>query len=150
MSFPAISSLIPHRDSMLLVDSIETYSAGEGLTTVTTVSDDAFWISGHFPGNPVMPGVLITETLAQTCAAFMAMESQDNPATVAQVYLLLRTDMRFIKPVVPGMVMQCQIMREEQSDAFDVFRVRATVNGECCARGKLTVACRPQQGAATL
>lgn len=150
MDFPAISSLIPHRDSMLLVDSIETYSAGEGLTTVTAVSDDAFWVSGHFPGNPVMPGVLITETLAQTCAAFMAMESQDNPATVAQVYLLLRTDMRFIKPVVPGMVMQCQIMREEQSDAFDVFRVRATVNGECCARGKLTVACRPQQGAAAL
>ncbi|WP_062060005.1 3-hydroxyacyl-ACP dehydratase FabZ family protein [Cellvibrio sp. OA-2007] len=150
MDFPAISSLIPHRDPMLLVDSIKTYSAGEGLTTVTAVSDDAFWVRGHFPGNPVMPGVLITETLAQTCAAFMAMESQDNPATVAQVYLLLRTDMRFIKPVAPGMVMECQIMREEQSDAFDVFRVRATVNGECCARGKLTVACRPQQGVAAI
>lgn len=148
MNFPAISDLIPHRDQMLLLDHIESYRPAEGLTAIKVISPDAFWVSGHFPGNPVMPGVLITESLAQTCAAFMAMESRNQATEGAGevVYLLLRTDMRFIKPVLPKMTLRCEIMLQEHSDAFEVFRVRALVDGECCARGQLTVACRPRPG----
>lgn len=140
MSFPSLTELIPHRDVMLMVDDITAYQSGHSLRAQTKVNSSAFWVEGHFPGNPVMPGVIITESLAQCCAAFMAMEaSQKGP----QVYLLLRSDIRFLKPVKPNCLLEFDVALDDLSEAFSSFKVKAFVDGECCARGQLNVACRP-------
>ncbi|WP_375055769.1 3-hydroxyacyl-ACP dehydratase FabZ family protein [Zobellella sp. DQSA1] len=148
MSYPALQELLPHRGDMLLLDAIEHHEPGQGLTTVKSVTPNEFWVPGHFPGNPVMPGVLLTEALAQSCAAFMALENRraetgDDQQTEPQVYLLLRSDVRFIKPVKPTALLHCDVKQVDASAAFTEFRVEARVDQERCVRGKLYVACRP-------
>lgn len=142
-----IKSLIPHREPFLLVDALKEYNPGERLVAVKAVSRGEPWFQGHFPDFPVMPGVLIIESLAQTCAAFMALEHQSE-ATITnkdaqkqtQMYILLRSDVRFPKAVRPGCVLELEVTILEVTSAFLVFKVKATRDGETCVRGSLTVA----------
>lgn len=154
MSYPSLETLIPHRGDMLLLDAVEQHEPGQSLTAVKSVSAQEFWVPGHFPDNPVMPGVLLTEALAQSCAAFMALESRtaetdDDQPTAPLAYLLLRSDVRFIKPVKPGARLHCHVQQVDASAAFTEFRVEARVEQDRCARGKLYVACRPAQSEAS-
>ncbi len=138
-----IKSLIPHREPFLLVDALKEYNPGERLVAIKAVTRGEPWFQGHFPDFPVMPGVLITEALAQTCAAFMALENQAesvDESSQGQLYILLRSDVRFPKAVRPGCLLELQATISEVTSAYTVFKVKAIHDGKTCVRGSLTVA----------
>lgn len=138
-----VCDLIPHRDPFLLIDEVIEHLPGEALHAQRSVSDDDYWFKGHFPGFPIMPGVLVTEALAQSCAAFLALESRYSKATQeaspAKVYVLLHSDIKFPKAVFPGALLELRVKMVSDSDAFREFRVQALQKGKICARGTLKV-----------
>lgn len=134
-----VKSLIPHREPFLLVDALTAYVSGESLEAVKAVSRAEPWFQGHFPDFPVLPGVLITEALAQTCAMFMRLEASDQQADPNDIYVLLRTEVRNTRPVFPGTLLQLQVSVDERLGDFIHFKVVASQGGKSCVRGKLTV-----------
>lgn len=134
-----VKSLIPHREPFLLVDALTSYMRGESLEAVKAVSRAEPWFQGHFPDFPVLPGVLITEALAQTCAMFMRLESSDAQPDPDDIYVLLRTEVRNTRPVFPGTLLQLQVSVDERLGDFIHFKVVASQGGKSCVRGKLTV-----------
>lgn len=92
---------IPHRDPFLLIDHAEDFQAGESLTGVKNVTPDEPYFPGHFPGKPVMPGVLILEAMAQTGAALAAKSLDVDPASGVILFATVERA-RFRRPVAPG------------------------------------------------
>lgn len=136
-----VKSLIPHREPFLLVDALDTYVPGASLDAVKAVSRAEPWFQGHFPDFPVMPGVLVTEALAQTCAMFMALEARQAqaPSDPDEIYILLRTEVRNTRPVFPGTLLQLRVDVDERLGEFVHFKVVASQGGKSCVRGRLTV-----------
>ena len=94
-----IKEIIPQREPFLMIDEVEEYTPGESAVAYKNVSEDEYYFKGHFPGNPIMPGVLIVESLAQTGAvAILSMEeNKGKNALFGGIDKL-----RFKKQVVPG------------------------------------------------
>ncbi|MGH8612300.1 MAG: 3-hydroxyacyl-ACP dehydratase FabZ [Gammaproteobacteria bacterium] len=94
--------LLPHRYPMLLVDRIITCEPGKSLTALKNVTYNEPFFQGHFPGKPIMPGVLILEAMAQA-TGLLAFYSRDLKPQQAKAYYLVGVDKaRFKRPVVPG------------------------------------------------
>ena len=130
-----ICAVLPHRGTMLLVDRVTDIVPGEGATAEHDVAEDAHWVSGHFPGQPVMPGVLIVEALAQT-AALSALAGK--PELIgSSIYLVGLKRFKFRRPVVPGetLIMRAEMVASKRG--FVSFKVAATVNTERVADGEL-------------
>jgi len=127
--------ILPHRYPFLLVDRItacEPGSFAEGLRCVSA-NDPVF--QGHFPGRPVMPGVLLLEALAQTGAVTLLTEEENRNR---QVLLAGVRQARFRKPVLPGdvLLLRCEVTLRKGDTG--VLRGKATVNGEPVAEAELT------------
>jgi 3-hydroxyacyl-[acyl-carrier-protein] dehydratase len=97
----AILSALPHRYPLLLVDRVEQLVAGERIHAIKAVSFNEQFFQGHFPGRPIMPGVLIIEALAQS-AAILAIESLDLSGSGKLVYFMAIDEAKFRLPVEPG------------------------------------------------
>jgi 3-hydroxyacyl-[acyl-carrier-protein] dehydratase len=138
-----VKSLIPHREPFLFVDALKEYYPGERLVAVKAVSRNEPWCQGHFPDFPdfpVMPGVLNTEALAQTCGAFMEQKQNEQTTDKEQIYILLRSDVRFPKPVHLGTVIELDVSIADVTSAYVEFKVKAIHAGKTCVRGSLYVA----------
>ena len=96
-----ILSLLPHREPMLLVDEIVEIKKLFSATGILNVRRDSFFVQGHFPGNPVMPGVLIIEAFGQTAAALTAHGLDKSTYENKLVFLMGVEKARFRNPVVP-------------------------------------------------
>jgi len=96
-----ILSLLPHREPMLLVDEIVEIKNLFSATGILNVRRDSFFVQGHFPGNPVMPGVLIIEAFGQTAAALTAHGLDKSTYENKLVFLMGVEKARFRNPVVP-------------------------------------------------
>ena len=133
----AIKAVIPHREPFLLVDRVEEYEAGEYAVGYLDVTDDAFWVPGHFPDYAVMPGVLIVEALAQAGAvALLSLpENQGRIAFFAGI-----DKVRFKRQVRPGetLRLECRITKRRGPIGFG--EGRATVDGELACSGELMFA----------
>jgi len=101
MDLQAIQKLLPHRYPFLLVDRVVELVSGRSLVAYKNVTFNEPFFAGHFPGHPVMPGVLILEALAQACA-ILAYQSQGTVASGKVTYLMAIDRAKFRKPVVPG------------------------------------------------
>ncbi|MBX3304672.1 MAG: beta-hydroxyacyl-ACP dehydratase [Nitrospira sp.] len=134
-----VKSLIPHREPFLLVDALTDYKPGIGLHAVKAVSRAEPWFQGHFPDFPVLPGVLITEALAQTCAMFMSLDDRGSDQSKDYIYVLLRTEMRHFNPVFPGTLLTLKVEKTETNGHFVYFKVSASRGEKTCARGTITV-----------
>ena len=96
-----IIDLLPHRDPMLLIDELINIKKLFSATAIVNVKKDSFFVQGHFPGNPVMPGVLIVEAFGQAAAALTAHGIDPKEYKDKLVYLMSVDKARFRSPVVP-------------------------------------------------
>ena len=96
-----ITDLLPHREPMLLIDELINIKKLHSATAIVNVKKDAFYVQGHFPGNPVMPGVLIVEAFGQAAAALTAAGIDKKEYENKLVFLMNVEKARFRSPVIP-------------------------------------------------
>jgi 3-hydroxyacyl-[acyl-carrier-protein] dehydratase len=101
MDIKEIQKILAHRYPFLLVDRVTEMEIGKRLVAYKNVTINEDFFNGHFPGHPVMPGVLILEALAQSCALLAYKSSTLNPQDLV-IYLMAIDNAKFRKPVVPG------------------------------------------------
>lgn len=132
-----IEKIIPQRDPFLMIDKVEQYIPGESCTAYKEVREEEYYFKGHFPGNPIMPGVLIVESLAQTGAvAILSMEeNKEKNALFGGIDKL-----RFKKQVVPGDVLKLEVKIIKRKGPIGIGEAIATVDGKVAAKGELTFA----------
>ena len=137
-----IKTYLPHREPMLLVDSVELFNEtnekGEEVTYAVgsyTVRGDEFFLQGHFPGYPVVPGVIICEMMAQSCALLLGEEIKSKRPLYTGI-----DNVRFKYQVRPGdtVVIRSTITDRRQSIIF--VKAESKVNGKLCCRGNLSFA----------
>lgn len=135
MGIKEIMEIIPHRHPFLLVDSIEELVPGEKAVGYKCVTFDEPYFRGHFPGEPVMPGVLIIEALAQT-GAVAILSQEDMKGKTA--YFGAINSAKFKKKVVPGdkLKLECEIIKKK--GPIGVGKAVATVDGKVAAMAELT------------
>lgn len=107
-----IETLIPHRYPMLLVDRLRDIVLGERAVGIKNVTMNEWFFQGHFPGKPIMPGVLIVEAMAQTAGALVMKSLADN-ASEKIVYFMSIDEARFRKPVVPGDTLHIHVEKQQ-------------------------------------
>jgi 3-hydroxyacyl-[acyl-carrier-protein] dehydratase len=132
LSAEQVRAILPHRGPMLLIDEVVALEPGVAAVAVHRVRADAFWVEGHFPTEPIMPGVLIAEAMAQTAA--LAVLSAD-PASIGAVYLVGYDKLRFRRPVRPGDTLRLVARHDETRRRIATFTVEAFVGDDRGASG---------------
>jgi 3-hydroxyacyl-[acyl-carrier-protein] dehydratase len=133
----AIEEILPHRDPFLLIDEVLELEPGHRVVARKRVRDDEWYLAGHFPGRPVMPGVLIVEAMAQTGAVAVLAEDE-NRGRIAFFGGIDAT--RFKRIVEPGDELLLECTLEAVRGPVGKGKARATVAGQLAARGTLTFA----------
>jgi len=133
----AIEAILPHREPFLLIDEVLELEPGERVVALKRVREDEWYLRGHFPGRPVMPGVLIVEAMAQT-GAVAVLSEEENRGRIALFAGI--DDTRFKRIVEPGDELQLECTLEQVRGPIGQGRARATVDGQLAARGTLTFA----------
>ncbi len=134
-----IQCVLPHRYPFLLVDRILSLEKGKRIVGIKNVSINEPFFQGHFPGRPIMPGVLIVEAMAQVggiLALLSLPEKLDNPL----VYLLGMDKVRFRQPVVPGDQLQIEVESMRGGKKFWKMKAQAFVNQTLVAEAELMAA----------
>ena len=132
-----IMDIIPHRHPFLLVDTIEELEPGVRAVGKKCVSFNEPYFAGHFPGNPVMPGVLIMEALAQV-GAVAILDLPENKGKTA--YFAGIDNAKFKQMVLPGDVLMLETTIIKRKGPIGVGEAVATVNGKVVAKAQLTFA----------
>ena len=104
-----IEELLPHREPMLLIDELNNIKKLKSATAVLNVKKDSFFVNGHFPGQPVMPGVLIVESFGQAAAALTAHGLDKSTYENKLVFLMSVEKARFRNPVIPNCKLELKI-----------------------------------------
>ena len=104
-----IKELLPHREPMLLIDELINIKKLHSATAIVNVKDDSFFVKGHFPGEPVMPGVLIVEAFGQAAAALTANGIDKSTYENKLVFLMTIEKARFRNPVIPSCKLELKI-----------------------------------------
>jgi 3-hydroxyacyl-[acyl-carrier-protein] dehydratase len=132
-----IEAILPHREPFLLIDEVVELEPGERVVARKTVRPDEWYLAGHFPGRPVMPGVLIVEAMAQT-GAVAVLSQEENRGRLA---LFAGIDnVRFKRIVEPGDELELECTIEAVRGPIGRGKATAKVGGELAARGTLTFA----------
>ena len=141
MSVADIERLIPHRWPFLLVDRIVEYDPdAKRIVGLKAVTATEWFFQGHFPGMPVMPGVIQVEALAQTMAVYVARQ----PGFGDRIGLFAGIDeVRFKRVVTPGDTLRLEVTMEKLGSRFGKGRAIATVNGEIACEGLLSFVIPP-------
>jgi beta-hydroxyacyl-ACP dehydratase FabZ len=142
MDIRAIERILPHRYPFLLVDRVDELGP-ERIVARKLVSRNEPHFNGHFPGHPVMPGVLIIEALAQAGALLAASVVGFNPETHV-IYFMAIDKARFRKPVVPGDVLTLDVVPLRKGAAIWKLRGEAKVGDEVAAEAELMAAIQPR------
>ena len=131
----AIKKIIPQREPFLMIDEVESYIPGESAIAYKNVNSEEWYFKGHFPNNPIMPGVLITESLAQTGAiAILSLEANKGKNALFGGI----DKMKFKKMVVPGDKLKLEVKIIKQKGPIGVGE--AIVENKVVAKGELTFA----------
>ena len=134
-----IMQILPHRYPFLLVDRIESLKEGEEIVGIKNVSINEPFFVGHFPGNPIMPGVLIIEAMAQV-GGILAFHSSPKEWAGSLVYFMGIDKVRFRKPVVPGDQLRLKLTTIRQKQKVFKMRGEAYVDDTLVAEAELMAA----------
>ena len=132
-----ILNLIPHRYPFLLVDRIEEIIVNQSCTGIKNVTINEPFFPGHFPGHPIMPGVLIIESMAQTASA-LVVYGYDGDIEGLSVYLMKVDKAKFRKPVLPGDQLRMEIIKERNKSEVWQFFGKAFVDDKLVAEASIT------------
>ena len=131
-----IQKLLPHRPPFLLVDRVVRLEPGVRLVAWKGVTMNEPFFTGHFPGRPVMPGVLILEALAQSCALLALKSMRPEDAAEKITYLMSIEGARFRKPVVPGDRLELDVRVVKHKGAVWKMTGSASVDGQAVAEAE--------------
>ena len=132
-----IMELIPHRYPFLMIDRMVDVVPAESATGIKNVTVNEPCFQGHFPGHPIMPGVLIIESMAQTSAA-LVVHTLGEAAEGRVVYFMSVDSARFRKPVTPGDVMRINVTKQARRGNVWKFQGEAVVEGAVVAEATYT------------
>jgi 3-hydroxyacyl-[acyl-carrier-protein] dehydratase len=132
-----IEQILPHRDPFLFIDEVIDLQPGERVVARKTVRPGEWYLAGHFPGRPVMPGVLIVEAMAQTGAVAVLSEEQNRGKLALFAGI---DDVRFKRIVEPGDELELTCVLERVRGPIGRGKATARVDGQLAARGTLTFA----------
>ncbi|MBA2771248.1 MAG: 3-hydroxyacyl-ACP dehydratase FabZ [Sphingomonas sp.] len=132
-----VMAALPHRYPMLLVDRVESIEPDRSIVAIKAVSINEDFFQGHFPGRPIMPGVLIVEALAQA-AGVLAVESLGLANSGKLVYFMGIDGAKFRRPVEPGVLLRLEVEFLQKRDTVCKFAGRATVDGKLAAEAQFT------------
>ena len=143
MDIQQILKYLPQRYPFLMVDRVLSREPGKRLVALKNVSANEPYFQGHFPGRPIMPGVLILEAMAQA-AGVMVFSAMDRPQMEHSLYYYVGIDKaRFKKPVVPGDVLELEVNFERSLRGIGKFNCVARVDGQTVAEATIMCTVRP-------
>lgn len=132
-----ILQILPHRYPFLLIDKIVEFEDDKRVVAIKAVSGNEPFFQGHFPGRPVMPGVLILEAMAQT-GAVLAHKSADGVAKGKTVFIVGASDVKWKKMVVPGDVLRIELNSVKKRRPLWLMEAVAKVGGKVVASASLS------------
>ncbi|WP_213981732.1 3-hydroxyacyl-ACP dehydratase FabZ [Sphingomonas sp. dw_22] len=132
-----VMAALPHRYPMLLVDRVEELILDKSIVAIKAVTINEAFFQGHFPGRPIMPGVLTVEALAQA-AGVLAVESLGLAGSGKLVYFMAIDGVKFRKPVEPGILLRLEVEFLQKRARVCKFAGRATIDGELAAECEFT------------
>jgi 3-hydroxyacyl-[acyl-carrier-protein] dehydratase len=135
LDITGIQKILPHRYPFLLVDAIEEMERWKRIVGIKNVTMTEYYFQGHFPEKPIMPGVLIIESMAQTGGLLLLQEVKDRDKKL--LYFVAIDGARFRRPVVPGDQLRIEVNVVAWRGTFCKLAGRATVNGELAAEATL-------------
>jgi 3-hydroxyacyl-[acyl-carrier-protein] dehydratase len=139
-----IEEIIPHRDPFLLIDEVTELEPGVRVVARKRVREDEWYLAGHFPGRPIMPGVLMVEAMAQTGAVAVLAEEANRGKLALFAGI---KDVRFKRIVEPGEELELVCELERMRGPVGRGEATATVDGDLAVRGTLTFAVAENDGA---
>jgi 3-hydroxyacyl-[acyl-carrier-protein] dehydratase len=132
-----VMAALPHRYPMLLVDRVESLDPEKGITAIKAVTINEPFFQGHFPGRPIMPGVLIVEALAQA-AGVLAVEALGLAGSGKLVYFMAIEGAKFRAPVEPGVLLRLNVEFVQKRATVCKFAGRAKVDDKVVAEANFT------------
>jgi 3-hydroxyacyl-[acyl-carrier-protein] dehydratase len=134
-----IFDFLPHRYPFLLVDRVEEMQGEETAVGIKNVTYTEPWFTGHFPGRPIFPGVLIIEAIAQVSAILVMQNAKlkGEPIVADRIYFMTVDNVRFRRPVVPGDQMRIHVEKIRRRGLAYKFRGRVYVGDELAAEGEI-------------
>jgi 3-hydroxyacyl-[acyl-carrier-protein] dehydratase len=132
-----VLAALPHRYPMLLVDRVESLIPDRSITAIKAVSMNEEFFQGHFPGRPIMPGVLQVEALAQA-AGVLAVESLGLAGSGKLVYFMSIDGVKFRKPVEPGVLLRLEVEFVQKRSRVCKFAGKAMLDGEVATECEFT------------
>lgn len=142
MNIFEVNKILKQRPPFQMIERVTALDEN-GATGTKTVSANDPWFAGHFPGTPILPGVLIVESCAQLCSVVAQSEADGDEGLL---YVLLKVDgFKFLKPVVPGDVMEITITKKSHGGPMISFDAVVNVAGACRAKGSLAFTAIPRE-----
>ena len=132
-----VMAALPHRYPMLLIDRVESLEPDRSIAAIKAVTINEPFFQGHFPGRPIMPGVLIVEALAQA-AGVLAVESLGLAGSGKLVYFMAIDGAKFRQPVEPGVLLRLEVEFVQKRATVCKFAGRASVDGKLAAEANFT------------
>jgi 3-hydroxyacyl-[acyl-carrier-protein] dehydratase len=143
MDIYEVLEYLPQRYPILMIDKVKECDPGKRIVAIKNVSANEPQFLGHFPGRPIMPGVLILEAMAQA-AGVMVFSAMDRPQMEHSLYYYVGIDnARFKKPVVPGDVLELEVNFERSLRGIGKFNCVARVDGQTVAEATIMCTVRP-------
>ena len=127
--------LLPHRYPFLLIDRIVDVNEDQSAVGIKNVTFNEPHFGGHFPGDPIMPGVLIVEAMAQTAGAICA--RQNSMGQRKLVYFMTIDDAKFRRPVIPGDTLELRVVKQKQRKSIFKYHCEAWVKDEKAAEANI-------------